>query len=242
MNAHHFTNKPSWHRKLNTFVTALVFIIAGVFLLGRNQGWVDPSLFNVVVSWQMLLIVIGITLLIKKNVIGGIILIAVGSYFLIPSVYGIGSYWPLILVAIGIFILFQARKNKNVIKKESNSLDRVETVENESGFVVSDVTFGSARHIVLDSPFKGASLDATFGGIILDLRHTHLEMKTTYIDVDVTFSGIDIFVSSSWNLIIETETTLGGVNDKRLLSQDIDKDHQLVIRGDITLGGININN
>jgi len=242
MNAHHFANKPSWHRKLNTFVTALVFIVAGIFLLGRNQGWVDPSLFNVVVSWQMLLIVIGVTFLIKKNIIGGVILIAVGSYFLIPFVYGIGSFWPLILVATGIFILFRAKKNRNAVKKEQYSLDGTKTVENESGFVVSDVTFGSARHIVLDSPFKGASLDATFGGIILDLRHTNLEMKTTYIDVDVTFSGIDIFVPSSWSLVIEAEATLGGINDKRLLSQEVDKNHQLVIRGDITLGGVNINN
>lgn len=41
----------SWHGKLNTFVTALVFIVVGLMFIGRNQGIVDPYWFCVIVSW-----------------------------------------------------------------------------------------------------------------------------------------------------------------------------------------------
>ena len=48
------------HSKLNTVVTAAVFIIVGLLFLGRNFGVIDSDLFDILVSWQMLLIVVGV--------------------------------------------------------------------------------------------------------------------------------------------------------------------------------------
>ena len=50
------------HSRLNTVTTAAVFIIVGLLFLGRNFGIIDSDLFGILVSWQMLLIVVGVAL------------------------------------------------------------------------------------------------------------------------------------------------------------------------------------
>ena len=54
------------HRRLNTLATAAVFIIVGLLYLGRNFGLIDSYLFDILVSWQMLLVVVGVVNLIKR--------------------------------------------------------------------------------------------------------------------------------------------------------------------------------
>ena len=77
------------HSKLNTVVTAAVFIIVGLLFLGRNFGVIDSDLFDILVSWQMLLIVVGVVNLIKRHFFGGMRMIAIGTYFLFPDVIGV---------------------------------------------------------------------------------------------------------------------------------------------------------
>ena len=237
MNAHHVYR--GWHRKLNIIVTASVFIIVGILFLGRNMGFVSDYLFHILVSWQMLLVVIGLVQLIKRNFIGGLILIAVGTYFLLPVEYGLGTYWPILLIVIGIGILFRLTKKDRCFHDFKNHA-REETVSEGDGFVKSDVTFGGVKHIVLEPVFKGADLDVTFGSITLDLRKTTLESEYTYIRVDVSFGGVELFVPNNWNIIVEADTTLAGIEEKRFVSSQIDESHKLVIRGDITFGGLEI--
>ena len=81
------------HSKLNTVVTAAVFIIVGLLFLGRNFGIIGPGLFDILVSWQMLLIVVGVVNLIKQHFFGGMITIAIGVYFLLPEITGITGEW-----------------------------------------------------------------------------------------------------------------------------------------------------
>ena len=60
----------SGHNRLNTVATAAVFIIVGLLFLGRNFGIIDSYLFHILVSWQMLLVVVGIVNLIKRHFFG----------------------------------------------------------------------------------------------------------------------------------------------------------------------------
>ncbi len=236
MNAFHVHR--SWHSKLNIIVTAAVFIIVGLLFLGRNLGFVENDLFYALVSWQMLLIVIGVVQLIKRNFIGGLVLIAVGSYFLFPGMYMLGTYWPVFLIIIGIGILFKLGK-KGGNKWHHHPL-KAEPISGGDGFVNSEVSFGGVKHIVLDPVFKGATLNASFGSISLDLRRTKLETEVTIISIDISFGGIELFLPSNWNVIIEADTTLGGIDDKRFVSNEIDYSHKLVIKGDITFSGLEI--
>ena len=105
------------HSKLNTVVTAAVFIIVGLLFLGRNFGVIDSDLFDILVSWQMLLIVVGVVNLIKRHFFGGMIMIAIGTYFLLPEISGvenewIGMFWPVLLILVGIMILFKPKRHR----------------------------------------------------------------------------------------------------------------------------------
>ena len=178
------------HGKLNTIVTATIFIIVGLLFLGRNFGIIDSYLFHILVSWQMLLIVVGVVNLIKRHFFGGVITIAIGAYFLLPEISGIkgewaGMFWPVLLILVGIMILFKPKRHRfNSHWDKRRPEYAKEIYSSEDGFVVSDNTFGSVQQIVLDPVFKGAQIKNAFGGTVLDLRRSKLEAPRTFIDID----------------------------------------------------------
>lgn len=104
------------HSRLNTVTTAAVFIIVGLLFLGRNFGIIDSDLFGILVSWQMLLIVVGVVNLIKRHFFGGVITIAVGAYFLLPEISWVEGewldmFWPVLFIFVGIMILFKPERH-----------------------------------------------------------------------------------------------------------------------------------
>ena len=233
------------HSKLNTLVTAAIFIIVGLLFLGRNFGIIDSYLFHILVSWQMLLIVVGVVNLIKRHFFGGVITIAIGAYFLLPEISGIkgewaGIFWPVLLILVGIMILFKPKRHRfNSHWDKRRPEYAKEIYSSEDGFVVSDNTFGSVQQIVLDPVFKGAQIKNAFGGTVLDLRRSKLEAPRTFIDIDCTFGGVEIYLPSDWNLLTQIDAFIGGCDDKRYNSSvEIDKEHILVVRGKVSFGGI----
>jgi len=230
------------YRKLNTIAVSFAFIFVGVMFLARNFGWVDHSVFSFVISWQMLLIYIGLFQLIKRNVIGGLILVAVGSYFLLPSDYGLGVYWPVLLIAIGIGILFKRQKNSWNWDWGHKRIDNgtAESTSTDNGYINADINFGGTKHIVLDPVFQGARIDVSFGSMALDLRRTTLGKPTTIIDLDCNFGGIELYIPSNWNVILRTDNSFGSIEDKRMLANNIDYEHELIVRGDVSFGGVEI--
>lgn len=238
----------SWHHRLNTVVTAMVFIVVGFLFFGRNLGIIDPYWFDILVSWQMLLVVVGLTNLVKRNYWGGLTVMAVGVFFLLREnaccdYISFNIFWPFILILIGLSILFK-RKPVHFYGGTGQARNREyaqETYASENGFVVSDSTFGSVQQIVLDPVFKGGRLKCTFGSSILDLRRTKLEEAETYIDVECTFGGIAIYLPGEWNVQTQVQTIIGECDDKRFNQAiRIDTGHTLVIRGKVTFGGIEL--
>ncbi len=233
------------HNRLNTVATAVVFIIVGLLFLGRNFGMIDSYLFHILVSWQMLLVVVGIVNLIKRHFFGGVITIAIGVYFLLPEISGIesewvGRFWPVLFILVGIMILFKSDRHRfNSHWNEKRGEYAKEVYNSEDGFVVSDNTFSSVQQIVLDPVFRGARIRNAFGGTVLDLRRSKLDAPRTFIDIDCSFGGVEIYLLSDWNLQTQIDTFIGGCDDKRYNSSvEIDKEHTLIVRGKVSFGGI----
>lgn len=235
----------SLRHKIKTVLVAAVFIGLGVIFLGRNLGWIEPDIFHLLVSWQMLLIVLGAINLFTRHLLSGFILILVGGYFLLPEITGIGLewiglYWPILLIMLGVSLLFRKWKFKHDFHGHKADYSTGD-YSSADGFVTSEVTFGSVQQIVLDPVFKGGKIKNTFAGTCLDLRRTKLEAGQTYIDVDCTFGGIELYVPSDWNVLIDMNTTCSGYTDKRHHSQSASPAEQkLVVRGDITFGGLEV--
>ncbi len=92
----------------------LLMILLGVLWLLSNLNIVSNSVFDVVFSWQMLLIVLGGYLLVIRNYWLGGGAVAVGTLFLLTDYFNINIpvveiFLPAVVIAIGVGLIF-ARK------------------------------------------------------------------------------------------------------------------------------------
>lgn len=225
------------------YLVAVLFIIAGVLLMARNMGWITDTVFHTIVSWQMLLIVLGLYMMIRRVFIQGLILLAIGTFFIAPYLDWLPAntnviLFPVVLIVIGLTFIFKPKRArcehhrmKNFAAEDYNSAD---------GFLRSENTFSGIKQVVLDEIFKGATIQNTFGGTAIDLRRTAIPEGETYIDVDCTFGGIEIYVPSEWKVVFQCNSCLGGCEDKRFGGGIIDQSRVLIIRGSVTFGGIEI--
>lgn len=236
--------------KINTFFVAGFFIIVGLMLLGKNLGWVGSYWFRIVISWQMLLIVIGVSNLFKRQYIAGIVTAGIGAVFMFPLIDKDidrllwGNLWPLVFVVVGVSILFRRNFNRSFLRgnRPDDPACTYDEHLSEDGFLVSENTFGAVQQIVLDPVFRGGMLKCTFGSTVVDLRRTSLEAPETYVDVECTFGGIEMYVPANWNVQTQLECVFGGNDDKRYHVTLTDADHVLVLRGKVTFGGIELKN
>ncbi len=243
-------NQKLGEQKRGSIVTALIFIIAGVVIVGKNLNMIDYQVYRIIISWQMLLIAIGVYVLSKRETNGGLILIGIGAFFLFPKIMGFGhywihTYWPVAFIIIGIImivkILGRGENNSSCCGKLNWDSKHQKEYSSEEGFVVSSNTFGSVKQIVMDPVFKGASIKNTFGATILDLRHTTILEGETVINVDCTFGGVEIFMPGSWSVINEVNHIAGGSDDKRYRAFDSDgTGKKIILKGNITFGGLEI--
>ena len=91
-------------------ILGVFLIVLGAFFLLDNFG-ILPPLPWWVISWQMLLIAIGVFNLITGNRSAAVILMAIGGVFLFSEFYPFRfrDWWPLILVIIGISFIFRQK-------------------------------------------------------------------------------------------------------------------------------------
>lgn len=242
-------------RKGNLF-WAIPLIVVGLVWQLSNMGYITSQVFHIIVSWQALLMYIGIVNIFKRQYIGGIITFGVGLLFMLPKLDILDHdwlrvNWPIALIVVGIILIIKPyfRKDRSGFHSKGNCFKRYGENANqadssyscEDGYVKSTNYFGSVKQIVLDPVFKGASISNTFGGTVIDLRHTSLEAPETFIDIDCTFGGVEIYMPSNWLLENNSTVILGGCEDKRFVGrEEINNEHTLIIRGNITFGGVEI--
>ncbi|MFT3751486.1 MAG: DUF5668 domain-containing protein [Paludibacter sp.] len=243
----------------------LILMLIGIVFLGFNFGLIPEQFRHVIISWPMLLIVIGLGNFLKRHVFSGTILMLIGGFFLIPrfveafpawfpgfNVNGNFAhiYWPLLLIAAGILIvtgkIFGPKWGFNEWNHTHDQRYRHHRHDdysqwNTNGFSKNSV-FGSGEHIVLDPEFKGGEMNAVFGGITLDLRRTSLPEGETRLDVNAVFGGITIFVPSDWFVETHLDAVFGGFKDNRLPKEPLDKTRKLIITGSCVFGGGELRN
>lgn len=238
-------NKTRRYQRTNGIMAAIALIVLGLLFLGRNLGYVDTQTFRIFVSWQMLLIVIGLWSMVRRQNSSGLILLAIGTFFLIPRLTGwidggwIRTYWPVLLIAIGAILIIRKMLPQNNRRHNKRNGFR-ESSQTENGYLHSDTMFGSVKHIILDPVFKGADIKNSFAGTIIDLRATKLDAGETYINVDSLFGGIELYVPNSWHVVSEVRPVFGGYNDKRFNRIEVDYQHKLIIKGNITFSGVEV--
>lgn len=232
----------------------LILMSIGLVFLGVNFGIISNETKSILISWPMLLIVIGVSNFLRRHNLSGTILMIIGIFFLIPRIISVypgyfpgvdanftHSFWPLLLIIAGGLIIYSRLFGRDW--GFSNFHDRHHRHEKYyhaqhtgSGFSKNSV-FGSGEHIVLDPEFKGGELNAVFGGITLDLRKTSLPEGDTIIDMNAVFGGVTIIVPSEWLVETHIDAVFGGFEDKRFKTDSIDNSRKLIITGACVFGG-----
>ena len=101
------------------FYFGVILIVVGVILILERLNLIPESMADMLISWQMLLIGVGVLSVIGGNRTAGTILIVIGATFMIPELITVPHeirriYWPLILVVIGISILMRQRDHQRL--------------------------------------------------------------------------------------------------------------------------------
>ncbi len=225
----------------NRVLIGLLLVIAGMILILKKTTILPEPLDNfiddIIFSWQMLLIIIGIvTLTGSGNKTPGIVLIAVGGFFMIPQLFSnffesFNFFWPAIFIVVGIVILINSRRLGDAIRHTSDEskADMIDYV---------NVFSGAERQLITDN-FMGGKVTSIFGGGEVDLTRSSLAPGNNVIEITCIFGGTTLLVPENWNVIIDLTPILGGFTDGRKISGDVLKDttRSLTIKGVVIFGG-----
>jgi predicted membrane protein len=202
----------------------------------RNTGVFPEPVENIIFSWPMLLVTIGLILTIgssdRKS--SGVIVMAVGAFFLIPRIFSeafdVNMFWPAVFIIIGTVFIFSKRKGWNSVSSAP------QTGDDYIDFI--HVFSGGERQIVSEN-FRGGKVTAVFGGSEIDLTQAKLAPGVSELDLACVFGGTTIIVPDNWNVKIDVVPVLGGFGDSRKLNpgRSIDTSRQLIIKGAVVFGG-----
>lgn len=220
----------------NRAIVGIVLVLVGLFLVMRNTGLFPDVIEDIIFSWPMLLVTIGLVITISSSgeKTSGIIVMAVGGFFLIPRIFNeafdVNMFWPSIFIIIGIIFIFSRRKGWNSVTRGQMTGDEyIDYVH---------IFSGGERQIVTDN-FRGGKVTAVFGGSEIDLTKAKLAPGVSELEIACVFGGTTIIVPDDWNVKIDVVPVLGGFGDSRKLipGRTIDTTKQLVIKGAVVFGG-----
>ena len=197
--------------KIGNKLWGIVLIVLGV-IFGLNALGITN--INVFFDgwWTLFIIVPSVIEIIKdKRDVGNYIWLLIGVVLLLSAqgildISKVGKLiFPAILVAIGVSIIF-----KDTIGSKVNDKIKELNKENKDEYFA---TFSGQKLNFSGEEFKGASLNAIFGGIDLDLRNTNIT-EDQVINATVVFGGIDILVPNNVNIKVKSNSIFGGVDNK----------------------------
>lgn len=198
--------------------------IVGILLLLENLRLIPYY----IITWQSVLIIVGVYQLVNRNIKGGLILLTIGSLLLVDEYWDVrfDDSWPLILIAVGAGFFLKSRGHRN-IHGTSDITDQID-----------DLTiFGGTKQIVTNREFKGGKITSIFGGVDIDLREAALHEGKAQIDTFTIFGAFKAFVPPDWQVNTNVTYIFGGFSDKRVSPPDKNPSNELTITGVVIFGG-----
>lgn len=222
------------------YLLGVIVIAAGFLLLLSNIGLLPYDLKHVLLSWQMLLIGIGIvSLFSSESRTPGTILILIGGIFILPRIFDLHFnvwhvFWPVILIGLGILIL-----TKRMPRRHRAHPPRSYNIEDLSdGYIHEENIFSGGKQRVMHQVFRGGTINCVFGGSEVDLTQATLAEGINELEVNTIFGGVTLIVPSDWRIQLKMTSIMGGFSDKRAyVKEDPDPGRVLVIKGSTIFGG-----
>ncbi len=218
------------HSNQRTWLGIFLVLIGAYFLL-NNFDLIPDFIPYYLFGWEMIVIVIGASMIITGRKEGFIFLI-IGAFFLIDEIFYIPDlrfrdWWPLILVAVGASIIF---RRKDILNRGS---------ENSDDFLDDSSVFGGSEKSFTSRNFKGGRITAVFGGSEINFSKAELSEENAVMDLFCMFGGASFIVPDDWTVINESFVMFGGYSDNRSTAQR-DPSKVLRIKGSVVFGGAEI--
>lgn len=224
-------------------VFGFIILGIGVLLLLKKLGFFFPDWL---LTWPMILIVIGTFTLIKhefKSVIG-VLMLGFGLFFLFEREFnfdfGLDRYiLPIALIGLGIHLISKKRNEKNVLKNIQDQIhsrnmgvasdlkDPISGGPMSGGSIpnASGVSFSDQLNV--DAILSGVQkrvLSKNFQGGKLTAAFGGIDLDLTQADfngvvnlqIDVIFGGMKLIVPPHWDIRTEVTNIAAGIEDKRL--------------------------
>lgn len=245
---------------------AIVLILGVGFLLG-NFGLLRFPVWNL---WPLFLVVIGVAKILQGTMPGliwGAAFSVYGGGLLLDS-FGHLPFqgwrlWPVFVVAVGFQLMWAAsgqrgrqhakqwkgdagawqESSKQSIGEESHppSVPAGPYVAEEWMHVAA--VFHEEKRRVLSSSIAHVEALAVFGSCQLDLRSMGVPDHPVSIDANAVFGGIEIFIPSTWDVVIKGAGIFGAYQDETLAPVVSAAERgRLVVRGVSVFGGVSVKN
>lgn len=233
----------------------IILIGMGIILILEKLNLIPDSLVDIIISFPMLLFVIGAFSYIGGNQRAGFVLMAAGTIFILPKFLDHDAErllrnmtFPLILVAIGLALLFRQRNGFYSPKINVNNSPLAEpeiSMINDTSHNTFDdfVIFGGREIFINSQAFAGGKATSIFGGMEFDLRKATIGPNGAVIDCVSVFGGCGFKIPMDWNVRNEVTTLFGAFTDKRgdtFNERYYDPTKTIVIKGVSIFGGVEI--
>ncbi len=198
-------------KKIGSLIWGILFIIVGLIFGLNAMGITDINIFFRG-WWTLFIIIPSLIGVIKESYkVGNYIWLLIGIVLLLSAqgIINFSTIWklalPTILVIIGLSIIF-----KDVVGSKIN--DKIKEL-NKEGKTEYYATFSGEELTFTGSEFKGASLNAIFGGIDINLKDAVIE-EDIVINSTAVFGGVDILVPNNVNVKVKSSSIFGGTDNK----------------------------
>ncbi|HEY6080185.1 MAG TPA: DUF5668 domain-containing protein [Polyangiaceae bacterium] len=240
-----------------------LLVSVGAGLLARELGWL-PAQVRVLDFWPLFVVLIGVSVLLRASGFVGAILalafIATGGVLLAGNLGFITSsvtrLWPVLLVLLGLWALFRGGREPEShgpgpqqpfgaerAPGDDSTLAEPELGETADQDRLSRHYICSGAQLRIESQaWKGGELGVTAGGVELDLRQARLAPEGAVLALRVLMGGVDIRVPDTWQVHCDVMPLLGGADDSTRSTQGATSAPRLRIIGNVTLGGVSVQN
>lgn len=219
----------------------LFIIAAGVVFLFANLGVITHDWAKVIISWQMLLILLGFIGTRRETGWSGLLLVLIGVVFLLPKLSELLGFsysastlklviWPVVVIIAGLFVIFHTPCAHCKTNVASTGTDNVE------GRIDLNFMMSGADKVYPETEFKGGEINAMMGGAKIDLRKATLPEGDTVLKISSCFGGVDLLVPLDWNVVINGSSFCGAFVDQRP-GNGAPSDRRLIINASSFFGG-----
>jgi predicted membrane protein len=249
-------NTDMYKHRSNRILAGLIIVGIGIVLFAEKMGVIFPAWL---MTWPMLLIVIGFYVGVKHNFrnFAWVILMVVGGLFLWDEiVVGVDLkrfLFPIIIIAVGLISILRPRPSRRFRRqmwrerwddRRNSGFEKADIVSENinplsDDFISINSVFSGLKRTVLSKSFKGGKISCVFGGIELDLSQADIQ-GTVVLTFDEVFGGVKLVVPSNWTVKSNIEGVFHGVEDKRNQLIQNDPEKVLVLQGSAVFAGVEI--